>query len=158
MSAARAPLQLLPPSAREESPGAPRSASASPLPASVERRASPGAPGASGHAGPPAPRARRVFLTGWLIGCAVIDLAVLFRLTTGNGSLWVMALVAAMVMAPSGIGLGCVALVDRSRASLQALLVSAVSLVLAIALVPTARWISSETYFAAHPHARRKSE
>jgi hypothetical protein len=93
-------------------------------------------------------RARRVFLRLWVTGCAGIVVAVLLYPMTGGASLVVMVLAGGLVMAPCGFGVGCVALAQRSRASLHALLVAAVSLVAAIALVPVALQVGMEVAFA----------
>jgi len=148
VSADRAPLQLLPPAADGPAAG-PEAVPDRAPPTAVERRMNVALPPPAARRSV-APQARRLFVSAWVIGCLLIDPAVLLAPATRDGSMVLLVVVGLIVMAPSGVGLGCVLLIDRSRASLHAALGAGALLAIAAALVPAAHRIGVETYFAAH--------
>ena len=129
MSAAPAPLHLLHPS------GAP-----APPPSAVV---------AGGARRPVTGRARRIFLRGWMTACTVILLAFLPPALRREPSI-VIAVLAGMVMVPCGMGLGCVALLERTRESALALLAAALGMAAMVALLPVVFRVNTELWFAAH--------
>lgn len=142
MSPGRAPLHLLHPS------GPPGPADAVP-PGAVDLPPAAVEAAARGTRSTLA-TARRLFLWGWVAGCAAIVVCFVLAPLMGDAPLSGLTLFGVLVMPACGFGLACVALAERRRESALALLVAGLSLAAAVSLVPAARGIGIELYVAAH--------
>jgi len=95
-------------------------------------------------------RLRRFFLRGWVTACAVIVIAMLLPPLRREPSIVIALFAGALGLAPCGVGLGCVALVERTRESALALLVAALAFAATVSLLPVAFRVNTELWFAAH--------
>jgi hypothetical protein len=95
-------------------------------------------------------RARRVLWGMWAAGCAALVGGSFLWPLAGDVALGSMALAGLFLLSPSGVALGCFALLDRTREAWTSLMAAGAVLAAAVALMAPARHAAVEMHVAAN--------